>query len=87
MECQVCEVVHIVGPYVLVVFFTLFIYRLIKRHQEHVAQLHSRTLDVFEKQQAVYEKVHFDLVAIKKNDVKDYSSQSSDVETSPKKSR
>jgi len=87
MECQFCEVIHIVGPYVLVVFFTLFIYRLIKRHQEHVAQLHSRTLDVFERQAAVYEKVHFDLVAIKKNDVKDYSSSSSDAETTPKKQR
>jgi hypothetical protein len=83
MECHFCDAIHIVGPYVLVVFFSLFIYKLIKRHQEHIAQLHGRTLDVFERQAAVYERVHYDLVAIKKNDVKDVAVSESD--SSPKK--
>ncbi len=71
MDCHFCEAIHILGPYVLVVFFTLFISKLVKRHQEHMAQLHGRTLDVFERQAAVYERVHYDLVAISKTDGKD----------------
>jgi hypothetical protein len=66
-----CEFIHVVGPYALVVFFTLFFYRLIRRHHEHLGQLHARTLDVFERQNATYERVHFDLVAMKKSEAKD----------------
>jgi hypothetical protein len=71
MECQACQIIHVVGPYVLVVFFAFFLYRLIRRHHEHLAQLHARTMDVFERQNATYERVHFDLVAMKKNEAKD----------------
>jgi hypothetical protein len=71
MDCQFCEAIHILGPYVLVIFFTLFISKLVKRHQEQVAQLHGRTLDVFERQAAIYERVHYDLVAIRKSDGND----------------
>ena len=83
MECQACEIVHVVGPYVLVVFFALFIYRLIRRHHEHIAQLHARTLDVFDRQNATYERVHFDLVAMKKNETKEVAK--SDVAVSTKR--
>ena len=68
MECHFCEAIHVLGPYVLVAFFSIFIYRLVKRHQEHLAQLHARTMDVFERQTSVYERVHLDLVAIKKDE-------------------
>ncbi|MGO8999522.1 MAG: hypothetical protein ACLQVI_39865 [Polyangiaceae bacterium] len=76
MDCHFCEAIHILGPYVLVVFFTLFISKLVKRHQEQMAQLHGRTLDVFERQTAAYERVHDDLVAIKR-DGKDTSDDES----------
>ena len=80
MECHFCEAIHVLGPYLLVAFFSIFIYRLVKRHQEHLAQLHARTMDVFERQTAVYERVHFDLVAIKKDEVK-----GEDAEPAPKR--
>jgi hypothetical protein len=72
---QVCQLFAVLGPYVLVVFFTLFISRLIRRHHEHLAQLHARTLDVFDRQNATYERVHFDLVAMKKSEVKDVEAE------------
>lgn len=68
MDCQFCEVVHVVGPYILVAFFAIFLYRVIKRHHELFAQMHARTMDVFERQNATYERVHFDLVAMKKGE-------------------
>ena len=74
MDCHFCEVVHVVGPYVLVAFFAIFLYRLIKRHHELFAQMHARTMDVFERQNATYERVHFDLVALKDSDKREAGS-------------
>ena len=83
MECHACEIVHVVGPYVLIVFFALFLYRLIRRYHEHLAQLHARTLDVFDRQNATYERVHFDLVAMKKSETKEVAK--SDVAVATKR--
>ena len=71
MECHACEFIHVLGPYVLVAFFAIFIYRIIKRHQDTYAQMHARTMDVFERQNAVYERVHFALVGLKKHSAHD----------------
>jgi hypothetical protein len=80
MDCQFCNIIQVLGPYALVAIFAIFIARLVKRHHEHLAQLHARMLDVFDRQNATYERVHFDLVAMKRNEVKDV-----EVETPAKK--
>jgi Ca2+/H+ antiporter len=79
MDCHVCEIIHVVGPYVLVAFFAIFLYRILKRHQEMYAQMHGRAMDVFERQNATYERVHFDLVALSKSNEKDKESAETDV--------
>jgi hypothetical protein len=68
MDCHACEIIHVVGPYFLVAFFAIVLYRLVRRHHDEVAQMHERAMDAFERQNATYERVHFDLVAIKKRD-------------------
>ncbi len=70
MQCHFCELIHVLGPYALVAFFSIFIYRLVKKHQDYLAQLHARTLDVFERQTTVYERVQVGLVALKKDETK-----------------
>jgi len=70
MDCRFCEWVHILGPYALVVLFAIVLMRFVKRHNEQLGQLHTRTIDVFERQNATYERVHFDLVALKKDEPK-----------------
>jgi hypothetical protein len=92
MDCQFCNIVHVVGPYVLVAFFAMFLvaffamflYRIIKRHHEALAQIHARTMDVFERQNATYERVHFDLVAMKKGETETKDVSSYDA-SAPKK--
>jgi hypothetical protein len=71
MQCHFCELIHVLGPYALVAFFSVFIYRLVKKHQEDLAQLQFRTLNVFERQTSVYERVHLDLVSSKKDEKKE----------------
>jgi Ca2+/H+ antiporter len=83
MDCHVCEIIHVVGPYVLVAFFAIFLYRILKRHQEIYAQMHGRAMDVFERQNATYERVHFDLVALNKSNEKDTAD--TEVSAAPRK--
>ena len=85
MDCQFCNIVHVLGPYVLVALFAIFLYRIIKRHHEVLAQIHARTMDVFERQNATYERVHFDLVALNKGSDKVHGSLDEDSSTGRKR--
>ena len=82
MDSQFCNIIQVLGPYALVAIFAIFFVRMVKRHREHVAQLHSRTLDVFERQNAFFERVHFDLIELKRHQPKDVTHT---LEVQPKK--
>ncbi len=82
MDSYVCQVIQTLGPYVLVALFAIFFVRLVKRHREHVTQLHTRTLDAFERQNAFFERVHFDLIELKRHEPKDVAPT---LEVHPKK--
>ena len=85
MECHACEIIHVLGPYVLFAIFAIFLCRLVRRHREQFAQMHSRTMDVFERQNATYERVHFDLVALNKGSDKVHGSLDADTSTGRKR--
>jgi hypothetical protein len=75
MECQFCEVAHVLGPYVLVILFAIVFSRTIKRFHEQIVQLHGRTVDAFERQASSYERVHFDIIKTRKDDAKEFASK------------
>ena len=85
MECHACEIIHVLGPYVLVAIFMIILCRLVRRHHDQLAQIHARTMDVFERQNATYERVHFDLVALNKGSDKVHGSLDADTSTGRKR--
>ena len=78
MDCHACEIIHVLGQYFLVALFAIVLYRLVRGHRDDMAQVHARTMDVFERQNATYERVHFDLVALNKGSDKVHGSLDDD---------
>ena len=91
MECQFCEVAHVVGPYVLVILFIVLLSRTVKRFHEQLVQLHRDTVSAFDRHASSYERVHLDIVKSRSDDAKGFAAKGSssvaESESAPRKPR
>jgi len=71
MVVELFAAIHVLLPYLLVAFIAMLLYRLIQRHEDDVTRIHSRTLDVFERQNATYERIVNGLADARRTDVVD----------------
>jgi len=85
MELIAFELIKTLGPYALVILFTVTLYRVMLRHREEISQLHAKTLDAFDRHTASYERVHYDLVSLKRTGETDKAI--SEVDAHHKKAR
>jgi hypothetical protein len=77
MECQFCEVAHVLGPYVLVILFAVVVARTVKRFHEQLVQLHKDTVSAFDRHASSYERVHFDIIKSRSDDERGFSAKNS----------
>jgi len=89
MECQFCEVAHVLGPYVLVILFAVVVSRTVKRFHEQLVQLHKDTVSAFDRHASSYERVHLDIIKSRSDDAKGFSakdsSASAESDSAPRK--